>query len=148
MRGIYIVLAALNQPVQVEVSNKHKFTLDRGFYGYVGSALGSLETRIARHLSVKKKYHWHIDYLLCCATVCMIIYAETKIREECYIAQALSQRLPSVPHFGCSDCGCLSHLFLSKDFTDLKKHVIYALKQRNLKPLEILGSSPRRNGNI
>lgn len=138
MRGTYVIMARLANPAEIEVSNKRKFALASGYYGYVGSALGSLEARIARHLSARKKYHWHIDYLLHDAEVCLAICAETEHREECFIAQALSRRLPSVPGFGCTDCRCSSHLFFSGDFTHLNRCVNDAFKERNLSPLRLI----------
>jgi Uri superfamily endonuclease len=137
VKGIYIIIIALHAPIVLEVSNKRRFVLHRGFYAYAGSALGGLEARIARHLSTKKKYHWHIDYLLRHATVCTTICAETKDREECLVARELSRRLPSIGGFGCSDCNCSSHLFFSRNLGDLKEHVVNALKLRNLNPVEL-----------
>jgi len=40
-----------------------------------------------------------------------VFYKESKIREECNIAEKLDERLFSIPGFGCSDCRCKSHLF-------------------------------------
>ena len=135
MTGIYVILAELNATTDIQVGKRYRLAFEKAFYGYVGSALSGLEHRLARHLSAQKKPHWHIDYLLNSATVRAIVYAESKLKDECLIAQALSQKLMSVPRFGCSDCHCPSHLFFSHDLGTLKRHVVNAFKDINLNPV-------------
>ncbi|MDZ4245940.1 MAG: DUF123 domain-containing protein, partial [Dehalococcoidia bacterium] len=64
MAGIYIVLAELTKPLDLQVRSGRIFYLEQGFYAYVGSALSGLDKRIGRHLKTRKKLFWHIDYLL------------------------------------------------------------------------------------
>ncbi len=137
MRGAYVILAELNVTTDIQVGKRYKLTFEKAFYGYVGSALSGLERRLARHLSAHKRSHWHIDYLLKSATVSAIVYAESSQKDECLIARALSQKLPSVPGFGCSDCRCPSHLFFSRDLGTLKRHVVNTFKNMNLNPIVI-----------
>jgi len=87
----------------------------RGYYAYVGSAMGGFKSRLNRHLKSNKKPHWHIDYLLEKASINEIILCETNGRVECTIAQALNGQFDSIPGFGSSDCKCHSHLFFATD---------------------------------
>ena len=134
MTGIYVILAELKEEQEIQVGKKNRFVLRKGFYAYVGSALVSLENRLARHIRSEKKLYWHIDYLVNRAEVRTAIYAETSEKKECLIAQALASRLPPVFGFGCSDCHCDSHLFFSRDLTTLRRRVVTAFKELNLKP--------------
>ena len=138
MTGIYIILAELGEARDVQVGRWRKDHFDKGFYGYVGSALGGLDKRVARHLDTRKKLYWHIDYLLNLATVRAVVYAETSEKKECLIALALSRKLASKPDFGCSDCSCPSHLFFCQDFEILRNTVLDSFKLLNLKPSEVV----------
>ena len=62
--GAYILLTHLAQGEEIEVGRLGTFLFCRGEYAYVGSAMGGLDARVARHLRAEKKLHWHIDYLL------------------------------------------------------------------------------------
>ena len=136
MRGIYVLLIETVKSGDVRVGRRGNYHFEPGYCAYVGSALGNLEKRIARHLDTNKKLHWHIDYLLTSATVRRVIYAETDRKIECLIARVLSTQLASKPGFGCSDCNCPSHLFFCRDFDTLKKTVINAFRALNLVPVE------------
>ena len=128
------------EPAEIVVSNSTIFTMGSGYYAYVGSALGNLETRIARHLSRDKKCHWHIDYLLQYTEMRMALFAETVKKEECSIAQELFKRLSSIPGFGCTDCHCSSHLYFSQDLDHLNRCIISAFKDRKLPSLKTLSA--------
>ena len=134
MSGIYILLIELDQAKEIAVGQKRRLNFQKGCYAYVGSALGGLQSRVARHLRTAKKVHWHIDYLLNFASVREVTYVETSEKKECLIAKALSQKLPSVSGFGCSDCSCHSHLFFCSDLEALKNHVRNTFKDLNLNP--------------
>ncbi len=134
MTGIYVILIELNRPNSILAGKKHRFDFQKGFYGYVGSALSGLEKRLERHLGSRKRPHWHVDYLLRAAKIRNIICAETSMRKECMLAQTLSQRLPLIAGFGCSDCNCQSHLFFCQDFEVLKVSVFDAFKSLELNP--------------
>ena len=137
MTGVYMILAELGEAKEIQVGKRQRFAFEKGFYGYVGSALVGLERRVVRHLGTRKKFHWHIDYLLNSATVQTVICAETSQGKECLIAQALSQRLPTILGFGCSDCDCPSHLFFCQDLEALKGRALDAFKHVNLSPFVI-----------
>lgn len=106
----------------------------KGFYVYVGSALNSLESRVGRHLRVEKKRFWHIDYLLEHAVVVDVVYAESSGRVECGIAERINRKLMPIPGFGCSDCGCGSHLFYSSGIEEAKEAIKEAFTGVGLKP--------------
>jgi Uri superfamily endonuclease len=138
MTGIYVILMELDEPNMILVGKNREFDFQKGFYGYVGSALSGLERRLARHLSSTKRRHWHIDYLLSTAEMRGIICAKTSERKECIAAQTLSQRLSPIVGFGCSDCHCPSHLFFCQDPIALEVSVLDAFKSLELVPLVFL----------
>ena len=111
MKGSYLLLLELENDKTIPIGKLGEIAFNKGFYVYVGSALGGLEQRIKRHLRENKKIHWHIDYLLQYAKITDVFYKENNIREECHIAKKLDKKLLSTPGFGCSDCICKSHLF-------------------------------------
>ena len=136
MRGIYVLLIEIGKSSDIQVGKRRSYHFEEGYYAYVGSALGSLEKRVARHLNTQKKLHWHIDYLLNTAIVREVIYAETNQKEECLIARALSKRLVSKSDFGCSDCNCWSHLFYCHNFNMLRETVLNSFNLLSLAPSE------------
>jgi Uri superfamily endonuclease len=138
MRGIYVVIAELPKAMDMQIGRRRRDHFEKGFYGYVGSALNGLEKRLARHLDKRKKLHWHIDYFLNVATVRAVVYAETSKKKECLIAYALSGKLPSISNFGCSDCNCTSHLFFCQDLENLNEAVLHSFNLLNLNPLKII----------
>jgi Uri superfamily endonuclease len=133
-KGIYVLLIEIEEDKDIIIGKRGSLHFRKGFYGYVGSALGGLEGRLGRHLKPAKKRHWHIDYLLGEAGVKGIIYAETVERKECALAQSLSRELPVVTGFGCSDCHCPSHLFFCKERQVLEETITYAISSLGLKP--------------
>jgi len=120
-RGVYVLILEVSRETEIEVGRaKRSIYFKRGFYAYVGSALSGFEHRIQRHLRSShgetKKKHWHIDFLLASPAVRIVavILAQTEERKECEIASHLLRNgLEFVRDFGCSDCGCESHLFFS-----------------------------------
>jgi Uri superfamily endonuclease len=134
VKGSYILLIKLPEEQTVTIGRLQAIHFPRGYYAYVGSAMSGFKTRISRHLKSNKKLHWHIDYLLEKASISGIILGETAARTECTIAQALSQQFDSVPGFGCSDCRCHSHLFLSANESQMKSTIMAILKSQGMKP--------------
>lgn len=107
--------------MQIGIGGLGVIRFEKGIYAYTGSALGrgasSLECRIRRHLSEKKKIFWHIDYLLAHekSRIIDVVCARTNQNVECEVFKNLSRRskvtIP-VKRFGASDCRskCDSHL--------------------------------------
>lgn len=113
MRGSYQLLLRLDRETDIRVGRLGTFRFAAGYYVYTGSAMNGLEARIARHLSSKKRFHWHIDYLLEQCAVIRYAIRESAAKEECKLAAAvLSMGGASIPvrGFGSSDCKCVAHL--------------------------------------
>jgi len=125
--GSYIVALRLPRDRKIAVGALGAVKFRKGFYLYVGSAMKDLTQRIARHQRLTKRMHWHIDYLREHADYIAGIPIRTSADIECEVAGALSGIAEwQVPGFGCSDCGCPTHLvgmaedpFLKRPFSDL-----------------------------
>ena len=132
MKGSYVLLIQLSEEQTITIGSLKAIYFPRGYYAYVGSAMGGFKSRLNRHLKSNKKPHWHIDYLLEKASISEIILCETKDRAECAVAQALSHQFDSIPDFGSSDCKCRSHLFFATD--KMKPTVMVTLDLLGIKP--------------
>ncbi len=121
--GSYVLLTSLDRERTITVGALGERTFAAGAYAYVGSAMGGLDARIARHLRADKRLHWHIDYLLAHARVIEVVRVASAERLECRIAAALAERLEPVRGFGCSDCACASHLFRAGETMALRAAV-------------------------
>ena len=75
---------------------------------------------------MKKKFHWHIDYLLKESEVTDVIYAETTKKIECNLSEYLSKQTNGIKDFGCSDCKCESHLYYFKNRKEAIENVLNA----------------------
>jgi len=111
--GVYHLILHLREPARVRVGRLGRFGFPAGYYVYTGSAMGGLESRLARHRRRRKKLHWHIDYLLRRAEVVDSVARATRCDVECeWNRRVLS--LPGArvvaPGFGASDCRCSTHL--------------------------------------
>ena len=90
--------------------------LRRGFYVYVGSALGpgGVRARVAHHAKVAPRPRWHIDYLRLHARLDRVWYSLGEIRREhrwARVIRALEGASVPIAGFGSSDCRCAAHLF-------------------------------------
>ncbi len=117
-KGIYC-LVFKNPACTVRVGALGEIAFRRGWHTYVGSALGSgglarLERHIALSQNKDKRPKWHVDYLSESQPFSLrySLHALTEERLECRLAEALGRE--TVPAFGCSDCGCSSHLFFRR----------------------------------
>ena len=124
MKGTYILVLRLSKNLIIKIGALGKVSFKKGFYLYVGSAMGilnssSLLNRIRRHLSTSKKIHWHIDYLLNSkyAIITYIYLIPSSLRLECILAREIdSISNGNIQNFGSSDCKCESHLFYFESF--------------------------------
>jgi Uri superfamily endonuclease len=119
-KGIYC-LVLRNPSCSIRVGALGQCGFHAGFHVYIGSAQGTGGLkRVSRHIALAENRDrhpkWHIDYLLVDRNFDLIsvICASTTKKYECRLAQALNG-LP-VPLFGCSDCGCDSHLFYFPEY--------------------------------
>ena len=113
--GTYAVILRSRWNRTVQIGRWGVLNLRRGYYVYVGSALGpgGLSARVSRHCRGSKAKHWHIDYLREHASPWSLWFRYSNVRLEHDWAAALA-RMPgavAVNGFGCSDCRCEAHLF-------------------------------------
>lgn len=120
VKGIYVLVVSVDKDIKVNVGALGSRSFEKGLYAYVGSAQNGLEKRVERHLRKAKRRFWHIDYLLDdkSVKVVKVFCREAAKSEECRVARELSKEADPVVNFGCSDCGCLSHLFMLRDSGD------------------------------
>jgi len=124
MNGTYILVLKLNSGKNIKVGALKKIKFERGFYCYVGSAIGNvtIESRCRRHLKKKKALRWHIDYLRKEVEIVEIFAIPSKRKKECEIAKKILRKADNfIPEFGSSDCNCKSHLFYFKNKKSLSK---------------------------
>jgi len=113
--GSYILILRVEQTATLDVGRLGKICLARGWYGYVGSALGpgGLAGRVKHHLSSRARPRWHIDYLRDIARLEAIWVSTQPVRREHDWARLLEESGDAgigVHSFGSSDCRCASHL--------------------------------------
>ena len=114
--GTYALILRLDRPVSVRIGKLGNLRLARGFYVYLGSALGpgGLRARVAHHLRAAQRSHWHIDYLRAHTHVERIWFCYDARRREHQWAGVLSgveRTAEPLVGFGASDCTCASHLY-------------------------------------
>jgi len=115
-RGSYLLVLRLDRQRLVKIGRLNTVVFQKGYYIYVGSAMNNLTARVQRHRRIRKREHWHIDYLTQAADGFLSLPIRSSHREECEIADSLSSVLASGPSgFGSSDCHCKTHLFWSKE---------------------------------
>ncbi len=112
--GIYHLIIKFPGEKIIQVGRLGAFLFPKGFYVYTGSAQVGIGKRVERHLSQKKKLHWHIDYLLQFADITRVLTADGLKSKECI----LSDKIAAIPgagivaeKFGSSDCRCRTHLY-------------------------------------
>ena len=113
-KGCYCLVFA-NPSCTVRVGALGELPFVGGWHIYIGSALGPGGlARLTRHLRLARtkdrQPKWHVDWLLTDPrfTLAYAVSATTPERLECRLAAGIGGR--DVPHFGCSDCACRSHL--------------------------------------
>jgi len=120
MKGTYILVLGMNDDIDLAVGKLGIFHFKKGFYYYIGSALGTGGfKRVTRHFNVANGKNttrkWHIDHLLPHSKVLCAVLLPSHQALECKTAQTLQRYLDPIPGFGCSDCRCLSHLLFGKE---------------------------------
>ena len=123
--GAYILLLHLSAGREISVGKLGSYFFEKGWYTYVGSAMNSLDKRIARHLKKEKKLRWHIDYLLKVAPVEQVFRYESDIKIECKLSRKVAVLADDTPvkKFGASDCCCFTHLYFFYEKPDLQNVV-------------------------
>ncbi len=111
-RGSYLLVLFLKRNRRVSVGKLGELLFPRGFYVYVGSAMGGLKRRIERHRRLRKHLYWHIDALRAAAEFRYALPVRSSVRLECDIARAMKSLGDwRIPGFGSTDCICGTHLF-------------------------------------
>jgi len=114
--GTYALILFCPKGKLVQIGKLGRLQLRRGFYVYVGSALGpgGVRARIAHHRAVSPRPHWHIDYLRPHTRLDRIWYSHRRVCREhrwaCIISGMRGASIP-IAGFGSSDCKCKAHLF-------------------------------------
>jgi endonuclease-3 len=127
MKGIYAMVLRLETDLDMVIGKLGTINFKSGYYYYIGSALGTGGfKRVTRHFNVASGKNstrkWHIDYLLPHSYVICSLLFPTDEALECRAAQELKEYSDIIPGFGCSDCGCKTHLFFSD--MDIRKVII------------------------
>lgn len=111
-RGSYILILRLEKDLTLPVGGLGHVSFRRGFYVYTGSAMANLKRRMERHKRIRKRNHWHIDFLRSVSEFHDILPIRSSERIECQLANCLSGiACWEIPGFGSSDCECRTHLF-------------------------------------
>ena len=114
--GTYVLLLSSRSTDLIQIGRQGTLQLQSGFYVYVGSALGpgGVRARLAHHLKLSRRPHWHIDYLRAHTRVDYIWYRlDTRRLEHVWAERISLAEGASVPlvGLGSTDCRCASHLF-------------------------------------
>mgnify|MGYP000365477033 CR=1 FL=1 len=120
MKGIYTLILQMSETATIVTGRLGGICYQSGYYAYTGSARAkSGFSRIRRHIDVakgiNKTRHWHIDYLLPRTAIQAIIATSTERDLECQISNCIGRGATPIIGFGCTDCGCLSHLYYHTD---------------------------------
>ena len=112
-RGSYLLVLENENDSSKKIGSLGERQFQKGFYVYVGSALNGLSSRIRRHRRIRKKIHWHLDYIVPSFMKIRKIYP---IRRMERLEMPLAQRLTAIAEgyidgFGASDTANPSHLF-------------------------------------
>lgn len=112
-KGTYVLDITLGADIETEVGALGKQLLPAGRYCYVGSAMGGLDQRLSRHVAREKRMRWHIDRITVLADSVEAYESYPDFVPECELAGMAEAcgMVPAIRGFGCSDCGCRTHLF-------------------------------------
>ena len=118
--GTYALILSCTSNARIQIGRLGTMKLQRGYYIYLGSALGpgGLRARISHHQKLSTRPHWHIDYLRAQTRLRSVWLRYDGRRHEHEWARAMQKLTDAtipLPRFGASDCGCQSHLYFFKD---------------------------------
>lgn len=126
--GTYVVVLKSEQAKTVQIGMLAPLAVRRGYYVYVGSALGpgGVAARLRHHAKVSEKPHWHLDYLRVETAFYAAYAGYSPERKECEWASILGAGegvIEPLSGFGASDCGCRSHLFYFSSEARLRRAI-------------------------
>ena len=87
--GAYGVLFQLERDVTLATGRLGEISYPRGWYVYLGSAMGGISGRLKHHLGPHTRIFWHIDYILPKGKPVAVVVGETDQRVECQLASYL-----------------------------------------------------------
>jgi Uri superfamily endonuclease len=115
--GTYALILQSDSNETIQIGRWGQLDMQPGHYIYVGSAFGpgGVQARVSRHMRTDKQKHWHIDYLRknVIPVEVWISYAAEHLEHEWADILFEMPELQPIQGFGCSDCGCYSHLFFT-----------------------------------
>ncbi|AFL95821.1 hypothetical protein CL1_1624 [Thermococcus cleftensis] len=117
MRGSYFLVIRLDGDKEIRTKGR-TFRLRAGHYVYVGSAMNSLEKRVARHFKREKRLHWHIDFLLKEAELLRAYLIPSDERLEERLSLEVARRGEPVPGFGAGDVRVKTNLYRFEEEPD------------------------------
>ena len=116
--GTYALVLRSLESARAQIGRWGRLDIEPGFYIYVGSAFGpgGVRARILRHCRKTKPKHWHMDYLREHVVPISAWYCYAPVTLEHQWAKGLSEMAEMLPvkGFGCADCKCRAHLFVSR----------------------------------
>ena len=115
-RGTYIVVLKSGQPNTVKIGRLGLFEIRKGYYVYIGSAMGpgGVLARLKHHSKISQRPHWHLDYLRAETEFYQAYALGSPERKECEWANLIAKSEDAtepMKGFGSSDCTCRTHLF-------------------------------------
>lgn len=123
--GTYVIILRSDVSTELQVGRWGMLNIRPAYYSYVGSAFGSggVRARVMRHFRAGKPKHWHIDYLRELTVPVGAWYSHAPERLEHEWAQHFQDMsgVAAEKGFGCSDCRCYSHLFVTASLPDLTR---------------------------
>ena len=142
MKGVYILILKLGQDSDIQIGKLGKLHFKKGFYAYIGSALGTGGfKRVERHFNVAAGKNptrkWHIDYLLAKSKIIQAILLPTEDAIECKLARRLKKisGISIISGFGCTDCTCETHLIYAEN--EIKSMIIETCNDIGIKSVII-----------
>jgi Uri superfamily endonuclease len=124
----YVLIIKAKRSFRKRIGARGLREFKAGYYFYVGSGKKQLVQRIKRHLRMKKKQFWHIDYLLASPSIAIRdIYVSTISEDDLADRMDRSGLVePYDNYFGASDSSRVSHLFYCRSYGEmnsLRKHM-------------------------
>jgi sugar fermentation stimulation protein A len=108
--GLYLLLLEVPREARIEVGGLGERAFPGGSYVYAGSARRGLGRRIARHLRLRKRRRWHVDFLRAHSSRVQAFPIRAS-SGECALAADVAQiGCELMVGFGSSDCRCPGHL--------------------------------------
>jgi len=110
--GAYLLVLEMARGRRIDVGGLGRIPFRKGYYVYAGSSRANLSKRVERHLRLRKRHHWHIDFLRGAADSCTALPIRASEDLEHGLAASIGELAGwDVPRFGSSDCRCPTHLF-------------------------------------